>query len=120
MSVDVVFALSVMAAGLSLSADALITRYGLWIYGLHEKNPFYKFLPKKVQDFIFGSAFGTFLDAGLKLILTGVAGSLWADAGFYSNFGAVPFMIVAAGSVAVTVRNLILLKAAKKAAPNAK
>lgn len=120
MSVDVVYAAAVMAAGLLLSADALITRYGLWIYGLHEENPLYTHLPKKVQDFIFGNAFGTFLDAGVKLIGTGVVGSILADHGFYNYLGAVTFEVVAVGMAINNIRNLLLLKKAKKAAPNAK
>jgi len=120
MSVDVVYAGAVMAAGLLLAADALITRYGLWVYKLQEANPLYKILPAKVQNFIFGTAFGTFLDGGIKLLGTGYLGSVLANHGFYSYFGAVPFEIIAVGSAAITVRNLFILKAAKKAAPAAK
>ena len=120
MSVDVVYAVAVMAAGCLLAADALITRYGLWVYKLQEENPLYKLLPTKVQNFIFGTAFGTFLDAGLKLIGTGVVGSILAQHGFYSYFGAVPFEVIAGGSAVVTIRNLFILKAAKKANPTAK
>jgi hypothetical protein len=119
MSVDVVYAAAVMAAGLLLAADALITRYGLWVYKLQESNPLYKILPAAVQNFIFGTAFGTFLDAGVKLIGTGVIGSILARHGFYSYFGAVPFEVIAGGSAIITIRNLFLLKAAKAAATKA-
>jgi hypothetical protein len=119
-SVDVVYAGAVMAAGVLLGLDALITRYGLWVYKLHEENPLYRILPTKVQNFIFGSAFGSFLDGGIKLIGTGVVGSILAHHGFYNYLGAVPFEMMAAGSAAITIRNLFILKAAKKAAPNAK
>jgi hypothetical protein len=60
------------------------------------------------------------LDAGVKLIGTGVIGSILAQHGFYNYLGAVPFEMMAAGSAAITIRNLFILKAAKKAAPAAK
>ena len=56
----------------------------------------------------------------MKLIGTGVIGSILAQHGFYNYLGAVPFEMMAAGSAAITIRNLFILKAAKKAAPAAK
>lgn len=120
MNVDVTYALGVLVCGFAAALDSIITCYGVTVCGLAEANPIYKWLPTKVSDFILKNAFGVFLFAGAKLIGIGVLAAVLAKHGFYTNAGSLMFWIPAAGFVALDIRNLLMIRKAKKAKAPAK
>lgn len=117
MSAGALFALGATICGFMFVIDVLVTRIGV-AHGLAEANPIYKILPQKLRDFLM-TAFGGFLDAGLKLIGTGVVASLlYNHAGMGQEYGSkldsLIFWIPAAGLLVLTIRNYSLIRKAPK------
>jgi hypothetical protein len=108
------FALFACLCGFAFVLDMLLTRYGIAVYGAVETNPLYKILPATLQNFFFKTAFGSFLDGGIKLIGTGFAAKLLYDHGYGHENGSYAdclfFAIPLVGSLVIDVRNLFVLR----------
>jgi hypothetical protein len=107
------YALTATVFGFGMVLDTLITRWGIWNYGLVEANPIYKILPQSVQDYIFKTAFGSFLDGGLKCIGAGVIASIFYHLGFGLEHGSYLDSLIlgipAIGVYALNLRNTLLI-----------
>lgn len=113
------YALVACLLGFGMVLDTLVTRWGIWNYGYVEANPVYKILPQKADDFIFQTAFGSFLDGGVKLIGAGVIASILYNHGLgHENGSYLDSLILGIPAIAVyaiVLRNaLMILKQPKK------
>lgn len=108
------FGLVGLLFGFGLGLDMLITRWGMWNNGLIESNPIYKIYPQFLKKFVFETAFGSFLDGGLKVILGGVLAGIFYSLGYGREDGSyLDSLILGLPAVAVyglNVRNLLLIR----------
>jgi hypothetical protein len=94
--------------------DTLVTRWGIWVYKLTEGNPVYNLFGTKIKNFLFNTAFGTFLDGGVKLIGAGFIAKLFYDHGFGhadgSYWDSLIMGIPALAILGIVLRNALLIK----------
>jgi hypothetical protein len=105
------FAVATMALWLSLAADDLVTRLGIWYHSQTEGNPLYKkFLPLSVYKFLFNGAAGAFADGAFRFVLAISLLVVCRHFGFANNSHSYLPFALAGGVTALVVRNWLTIR----------